>query len=58
MPDLITKEEFKSRLDALLDSDNFDPEATHEDVDDLLMDVLESLGYDVSRNRDMDWWYG
>ena len=54
---LITKEEFKSRLDALMDDDDFDPERTHKKVDDLLNWTLTSLGYDVSRNKTNDWWY-
>ena len=55
--DKITPEEFTNRLNALLDSDDFDTEWTHRDIDQLLIDTLTSLGYDVSRNKTDEWWY-
>jgi hypothetical protein len=40
-------------------SDNFDQEARHGDADDLMCEVLESLGYEIGTSifRSMDKWY-
>ena len=54
----ITPKEFKDLMQKIIDSSN-DPESNHGDADNLLCEVLTSLGYDegVKIFEQMDKWY-
>lgn len=56
--DVMTPEEFAAKMREIYPDDNrYDPESAHGKADELMMDALRSLGYDVSRFDDADRWY-
>lgn len=55
----MTPEEFAAAMRKIKDDCRGDPELTHSKADDLLLDVLEALGYGegVKVFNDLDIWY-
>lgn len=49
------KSEFKAKMQKILDSG--DIEYRHQEADDLMLKVLESMGYDLSDFKGADKWY-
>ena len=54
---VMTKQEFKVRLDTIASNDDGDIELSHCAVDDLMVEALTSMGYDCSARDDMTMWY-
>ena len=57
----MTKSEFKQKLDKIYSPDDrgfVDCEKSHDAADDLLVETLESLGYDLTVFKNADNWYG
>ena len=52
----MTHEVFKQRLAKIYE--HYDPEASHEDADDLMVEVLVGLGFDLAIYKEHDNWYG
>lgn len=53
-------EEFNKKLKDICDSKInpwLDPEQNHKDADDLMMEELQALGYDIDVFRNMKKWY-
>ncbi len=51
------KNEFKQKLDKIYDDVIRDEADTHREADDFFVEVLESLGYDLTRFKEADRWY-
>jgi hypothetical protein len=41
----MSPEEFKAKMEAIRNNDFYDSEVAHGDIDNLMAEVLESLGY-------------
>lgn len=55
----MTKEEFAIRMNEIANNENWDEEYTHIKADDLIIELLKSLGYDEGAQifDDMPKWY-
>jgi hypothetical protein len=54
---IVTKEEFKKRLADIYGEGNYDTEISHCEADDLLIETLESFGYDLAIFKNATRWY-
>lgn len=52
----MTHEVFKQRLAAVYKQYN-EPESSHEEADDFLIEVLEDMGFDLTLYKEATKWY-
>lgn len=53
----MTQEEFKGKMEKIFPMGYYDAEEAHGKADDLMVEVLEDMGYDLSDFHDADIWY-